>query len=411
MERMLEKLIEKEHFAGNKMAFVVGPRQVGKTTLALSLLEKYSSINLYKNWDDLEWRREYTRSPYSFIDGFIPQLKNRKPLVVFDEIHKNPGWKNFVKGLYDTRNKRVNILVTGSARLDVYQRGGDSLLGRYHQYRLHPLSVAELVSKKTPDLDENHSEVLKNLLSREKSSDKQNSVLDDLLTWGGFPETFLTKKIRFSRKWIAERRRLLIREDLRDISRIQMISHVEQLAEMLVLRAGSLVSFNSLREDIQVNMDTITKWMNVLSSLYFIYLIRPYAGKVQRALKRGPKLYLWDWSEIEEEGKKFENLMASHLLKWSHFTEDWGLEPLELRFIRDKEKREVDFLILRKGKPWILIEAKLSRTSPGKNLLYFAEKLKIKNVFQVCRKRLEKNGFAGDVRVMDAASFLGALPV
>lgn len=411
MERALEHLLIKAHFSTGRMAFVVGPRQVGKTTMAKRLLEQRQSADLYRNWDDLEWRRELSRRPYGFVDAFRPAARTGKPLVVLDEIHKFPRWKQYVKGLWDTRASRFDVLVTGSGRLDLYQKGGDSLLGRYHQYRLHPLSVREIGDPSSPEPGVGPDQTLHALKSAARVPPKKTrDAFADLMRWGGFPAPFLAKNANALRRWHRERRQLIVREDLRDISRIQMLSHVEELVELLVDRSGGILSYNSLREDLQVALDSVRLWVGYLERLYFVYLVRPFAGRIARALRREPKLYLWDWSEIADEGARFENLMASHLLKWCHFTQDWGHEPLDLHFVRDKEKREVDFLVTRDKKPWLLIEAKMAETQPRAAIHHFAEKLGVRHKFAVVAKPTPP-GMAADIHVMDAPTFLSLLPV
>jgi predicted AAA+ superfamily ATPase len=411
MKRTLEKLLETGHFPGRRIAFVVGPRQVGKTTLARELLARRGSEDLYRNWDDIKWRREFVRSPYAFLDEYRTKTPGTRPLAVLDEIHRHPKWKLYVKGLWDTRKDRIDLLVTGSGRLDVFQRGGDSLLGRYHQYRLHPLSVREIVDPEGTSLEESHESTLESIIGiSEPASNDAHLALKDLLRWGGFPEPFQEKNERRHRLWLRERRGLIVREDLRDLTRVQMLSQVEELVELLVMRAGGVLSYNSIREDLQVATESVRTWAGYLQRLYFIYLVRPFAGKLARSLRKEPKLYLWDWSEIADEGARFENLVASHLLKWCHYSQDWGHPPLELHYLRDKEKHEVDFLITLDRKPWILVEAKLSDKSPAPSLKYFADRLKTRHKFQVVLN-CERPGMAGDVHVIDAANFLKTLPV
>lgn len=411
MDRSLRHLLIEGHFPKSRIAFIVGPRQVGKTTLAKRLQKERASQDLYRNWDDLEWRREFTKDPYGFIDAYRTPSAGARPLVVLDEIHKYPRWKRYVKGLWDTRNERFDLAITGSGRLDVYQRGGDSLLGRYHQYRLHPLSVREVLEPGCPSLDYKQEDTIDLLMSITcKPKSRVTNAFSSLLKWGGFPEPFKSKDEKQLRLWHRERRQLVIREDLRDLSRIHLLSHVEELVELLVARAGGILSYNSLREDLQVALDSVRLWTNYLKRLYFIYTIRPFAGKIARALKREPKVYLWDWSEVADEGARFENMIASHLLKWCHFCEDWGYPQLDLHFVRDKEKREVDFLITKEKKPWILIEAKLSSTKPGPDMHHFAKRLSVKHKFLVVAA-CEKPGLAGDVHVVDAPSFCASLPV
>ena len=411
MKRSLEKLLDQAHFPHRRITFVVGPRQVGKTTLAQFLLAKRKSADLYRSWDDLEWRREFVSAPYGFLDIYRPKGTGGRPLVVLDEIHKYPRWKTYVKGLWDTRKDRMDLLVTGSGRLDVYQRGGDSLLGRYHQYRLHPLSVKEVVDPAGSSLKESPKATMSSLLKLAGPAPPgARKALETLLRWGGFPEPFLERNERQHRLWLRERRTLIVKEDLRDLTRIRMLSQVEELIELLVLRAGGVLSYNALREDMQVAVESVRQWTDHLQRLYFLYLIRPFAGNIARSLRKEPKLYLWDWSEIVDGGARFENLMASHLLKWCHFTQDWGLPPLELHYLRDREKHEVDFLLTLDRKPWTLIEAKLSDTIPSPAMRYFAERLKAPHKIQVVLD-CERPGMAGDVHVIDAANFLRTLPV
>lgn len=389
----------------------MGPRRVGKTTLARKLQKEAKSNDLYRNWDDLEWRRELSRSPYGFVDAFRPASSSSRPLVVLDEIHKFPRWKKYVKGLWDTRKDRVDLLVTGSGRLDVYQKGGDSLIGRYHQYRLHPFSVRE-ISDPSPPPDNYSPDDTISALRDALTGRRENvrTIFEQLLKWGGFPEPFLARNENQLRLWHRERRALVIKEDLRDMSRIQLISHVEELLELLIMRASGVLSYNSLREDLQVALDSVRLWTDYLRRLYVIYLLRPYAGNISRALKKEPKVYLWDWSEIADEGSRFENMVASHLLKWCNFCEDWGYPPLHLHYLRDKEKREVDFLITKDKKPWMLVEAKLTSTDPGNSIGYFSEKLGVRHKFLIVAN-LDSAGKAGDISVIDAPSFLKALPV
>ncbi|MCX6558897.1 MAG: AAA family ATPase [Candidatus Aminicenantes bacterium] len=392
-----------------------GPRQVGKTTLARRLLEARGTPELYFNWDDLAFRRSVARDPYGFADRPLSLPAQGKPLLALDEIHKFPRWKSYLKGLWDTRHASLDLLVTGSGRLDVFQKGGDSLLGRYHTYRLHPLSVREVLA---PDIDPSldaasPDAVLAGLLARRGASEPAaREAFSALLRWGGFPEVFLRRDPAALRLWHGERKRLIVREDLRDLTRIQLVSHVEELVELLAARAGGVLSYNALREDLQVAIDSVRLWIDALARLYYLYLLRPYAKRVVRAIRREPKLYLWDWSEIEDDGHRFENLVAGHLLKWRDFNNDLGLEPLGLHYVRDKEKREVDFLLTRgrQAVPWLLIEAKLGASPSDTALNHFAAQLGVKHKFIVCAEPI-RPAMAGEVRIMDAASFLSALPV
>ena len=403
-------MLEAGHFGvpGPKMAFVVGPRQAGKTTLARSLQARRGTPELYRNWDDLSFRRDLVKSPYGFLDGFRPAGKSRA-LAVLDEVHKFPRWKTYLKGLWDTRASALDILVTGSGRLDVYQRGGDSLLGRYHQYRLHPLSLSEALGRRfDPDKD-GPDAVIARLLDAPSPPSGASEAFGALLRFGGFPEPFLAQSERRHRLWLRERRERLTREDLRDLSRIQMLSSVEHMVELLLPRVGSLLSLNNVRQDLGVSLDSVRLWASQLEKLYYLWRLRPFAGRLSRALSREPKLYLYDWSELESPGARFENMVASALLRWCHFAEDWGQEKLEVHFLRDKEKREVDFLLTIGGKPRLLIEAKVSGTDPGPALKYFSEKLGGVPALLVVAD-LPRRGTAGGLPVIPAAQLLSLLP-
>jgi uncharacterized protein len=411
MERALVKLLEEEHFVSPpaRMAFVTGPRQCGKTTLATMMQKARGSQDLYRNWDDLSFRKQLAAQPYRFLDSYRP-LKPKRPLAVLDEIHKFPRWKIYLKGLWDTRKDQADILVTGSGRLDIYQRGGDSLLGRYHQYRLHPLSLSEILGRKfSPDRD-TFPRILERMLKSEDAPNREaQEAFASLLRFGGFPEPFLAHSSRKHRLWLREKRDLLTREDLRDLTRIQMLSSIEHLVELLIPRAGSLLSLNSLRQELGVTLDSVRLWMAQIERLYYCYRISPFAGKLTRSLRREPKLYLYDWSEIREEGKRFENMIASALLRWRDFAHDWGQEQIGVHFIRDKEKREVDFLLTLADKPQILIEAKLTNSQPSAALHYFSEKLGALPKLLVVANAQEP-GIAAGVRVLPASVFLALIP-
>ncbi|MEK7745918.1 MAG: AAA family ATPase, partial [Elusimicrobiota bacterium] len=318
--------------------------------MARKMQERRVSADLYRNWDDLQFRKELAKSPYGFLDAFR-QASEAKPLAVLDEIHQFPRWKSYLKGLWDTRRERAHLLVTGSGRLDVYQRGGDSLLGRYHQYRLHPLSVSEVLGRVfDPERDDPQSILSRILGDLGPPPAGAAEAFAGLMSFGGFPEPFLSQSGRRHRLWLRERRERLLREDLRDLTRLQMLSSVEHLAALLPARVGSLLSLNSLKEDLGVSLESVRLWMEQLERLYFCHRITPFAGNLTRSLRREPKLYLWDWSALDEEGARFENLLAAALLRWCHFTQDWGQKALSVHFMRDKEKREVDFLLALEGR-------------------------------------------------------------
>lgn len=336
-----------------------GPRQVGKTTLALEWLAAQNE-GRYLNWD-IPADRE------AILDRAFPRAPHPGALVL-DELHKYPRWKSWLKGLFDRREVRVPTVVTGSARLDVYHRGGDSLLGRSARLRLHPLSIGELVRQGQPP-DSPPSNWL------ELDGGAVSGGWDHLDRRGGFPEPFLRDSERQHRRWVRARRELLIREDLRDLTQIRHLALVEHLALLLPERVGAPLSVNALREDLQVGHDTVSHWIEALERLYYTYRIGPWTRRVVRALSKERKAYLWDWSELSDPGARFENMVASHLLKAVHTWTDQGYGDYELHYIRDREKREVDFLITEARRPVVLVEAKVADRSPTAALVRFQQAL------------------------------------
>ena len=362
-----------EHFKSNQqMLFLSGPRQAGKTTVSLMAKELTDQFS-YLNWDNLDHRGIIVKgvaSVASFVG--LDKISASKPLVVFDEIHKYGKWKTFLKGFFDTHKKRVNIIVTGSSRLDLYKKGGDSLMGRYFLYRLHPLSVGEIAR-----VDLSNKEINQPLSIEATNFNK-------LLKNGGYPEPFLKNNTRFLNQWKTLRQRQLIEEDIRDLSRIQELGQIELLAEMLKHQSGQSTNYSSLAVKINVSVDTIRRWLKTLQSFFYCFSIQPWSKNIPRSLIREPKTFLWDWVDVEDEGSRYENFIALHLLKAVHFWTDRGFGAYDLWFIRDKEKREVDFLVTKNQKPWFLVEAKISaKPSLNKNFYYFQKQIQAKHAFQI----------------------------
>jgi len=375
-------------FQSHKMAFVSGPRQCGKTTLAkMALGERRAGA--YHNWDDIEFRRQWAKSPRSLIPGASRQV----PLVVFDEIHKAHGWKRTLKGLYDTLETLVDVLVTGSARLNVYRKGSDSLLGRYHHFRLHPLSLREI---EEPTIPSPH-DFIERLFRRDLEFEpRRQDNLDALRRFGAFPEPFLARDDRRARLWRASRVERVIREDLRDLSRITELSRIEMLASLLTDRVGSLFSMTPLRETLEVSLDTVRRWLASLKELYYIFEIKPYTGSIARSIRKAGKVYLWDFSEVPGEAERFENLVACHLLKTCHYWTDTGEGSFDLCFLRNKEQEEIDFLIVKDRKPWLPVEVKLSDPSPSDSWSRFLPRLP-------CRQGLQLIAAPGVWRIAERA--------
>lgn len=404
--RYLQFVINDLCFKTGKMAFISGPRQCGKTTMAKMLLNERGE-GIYYNWDEVKFRRLWTKDPLLVLPNSTNGIK---PLMILDELHKAKLWKRSLKGIYDTQDNKCDILVTGSARLNVYRKGSDSLMGRYYHFRLHPFSVAELVQNSyfiAPD----------NLIAKFSELNAQNLLhslaadhsLESLYKFGPFPEPLIAEDDRTQNLWRRNRLEKIIREDLRDLSHLQELGQVEMLASLLPERASQPLSIRSLSEDLEVAYTTVKRWLNYLHELYYAFSIKPYSKSLNRALKKENKLYLWDWSEIENNGARFENLIAGHLLKYCDYLTDTGVGTFELRYLKDKEKNEIDFLILKNNRPWMPIEVKLSEESPISNWKKFMRLLKCPVGIQLVMKKNVYKMYEYEeykIYVVSAASFL-----
>ncbi len=366
------RFIEEIAFRHGKMAFVTGPRQVGKTTLAQQLLAK-TPEGRYYSWDDPTFRREWVKDPKKLI----PEKIGVRQTLVFDELHKAPRWKSTLKGVYDLRHSFADILVTGSARLDVFRRGGESLFGRYYLLRMHPFSLGEL-SGKISDPDDIPRAIAKLLPEEPK-------LFDQLLRFGGFPEPLLSKDETVWNLWRKSRLEKLVRGELLSLTRAHELSLIETCAALLAERVGSPFSTQSLVEILEVSHPTVKRWLGWLSQLFYFFPLAPYSKSLGRSFKKQPKLYLSDWSEVENTAARFENMVAAHLLKACHWWSDSGQGNFELRYLRNKEKQEVDFLITREGIPWLMAECKETDTAVSPNLFYFERKLGAPIVLQIVR--------------------------
>jgi len=373
MERIYEHLLRGHLGDERQMAFVAGPRQVGKTTLLRSLLPE-GSLSL--NWDRPSERDLILKGSDALLEasGFwdLRPEGGERPLLAFDEIHKFRHWKRFLKGLFDAVDGKASILVTGSARLNIYKRGGDSLMGRYFLYRMHPLSVAEIAGRVFDP-----EQIVGSPLKVEEAS------FENLVRFGGFPEPFLRGSERFHRRWSDLRLEQLFREDLRDLTRIQDVDQLLGLSRVLTAQVGQLANYSTLASQVSVSVDTIRRWLTVLESFYFSFRVQPWFKNVAKSLRKQPKIYLWDWSRIEDPGARCECFVACHLLKAVHWWNDLGLGTFALHYVRDTAKREVDFLVVRDGHPWMMLELKRSPREPISPVLkHFAGALQVPHAFQ-----------------------------
>lgn len=372
MRRTYEILLENHLKEHRQMIFLSGPRQVGKTTTSLEASFE-SSLHYYFNWDNEDHRATIIEGPQAVAKkAYLDNLLESLPVIIFDEIHKYRYWKRFLKGFFDTYEKKCRIIVTGSARLDVYKRGGDSLMGRYFLYRLHPLSIREILDPKLPDQEIQLPKLIKQV------------DYEALLSYGGFPEPYIKRSKAFFNQWKRLRTEQLFHEDLRDLSHVQDIGQIQLLAEMLQEEASHALNHSALAAKIKVSTPTLLRWMELLKNLYFCFTIQPWSKNLTRSLLKEPKIYLWNWALIDDHGAKLENFVASHLYKAVQFWTDRGFGDYGLYYLRDKDKREVDFLVTKNRKPWFLVESKASGSKGiSKWLYYYQEKLSVPHAFQI----------------------------
>lgn len=374
LRRYIEEAVT--HDLKRKMVFVGGPRQSGKTTMAKRLCKEagFDAKKRYLNWDAAEDRENIITERFPAGPGYL----------ILDEIHKYSRWRQVVKGLYDKRGHELQILVTGSARLDYYRRGGDALLGRYHFHRLFPLTYAELAAP-------------------------SSSTVMDLLAYGGFPEPFLLQSQRETKRWSREYRSRVVRGELTDLENVQDVGIIEKMVLRMPDLVGSPLSINALREDLQVSHQSVARWITMLENLYMVFRIYPFGAPKIRAVKKEAKHYHLDWTVVKNTGYRFENLVACHLLKWCFFMEDTEGREVELRYFRDVDRREVDFVVLEDGEPIHFVECRKSEKDLSRSLRYLKVRFPSVQATQVLLEKdvdlVTKEG----IRICSAHLFLDQL--
>lgn len=386
------------------MVFIAGPRQAGKTSLTKMIAEKFRN-SYYFNWDIIDEKRKLVENP-SFYENM--HLKDDStPLVIFDELHKFPDWKNYLKNVFDRDKENYKFIVSGSGKLDLFQKGGDSLAGRYLLFNLWPFTLAELSG---PNL--NFEKFIKNPLEINLKKDTSIQIWEDLKLYSGFPDPYLQKDTRFYKIWSNTYKKQLLREDIRDMASLRSSENVEILYSLLPSKIGSLLSMASLSRDIKVSFDSIKNWLALFEKFFMVFRILPWSAKISRAITKERKIYLFDYASIDSKGAKFENMVALELYRAVSNWNDKGLGDFSLNFIRNREKQEVDFVIIKNNKPFLLIETKLSDDSPGKSLIKFQNMLNIDAVLLVdkpgiCKKISYKQN---RILIISADHWLSYLP-
>lgn len=382
----------------NIMLFLMGARQVGKTTLSQFIAQQYTH-KAYFNWDVVEHRQQIL-SGQKFIENIFPtQRIGPKPLIIFDELHKYQLWKNYIKGFYDLYKDKYHIIVTGSAHLNIFQQGGDSLMGRYFPFTIHPFSLGEISPNSIVDLVRKPYQI-------------PQQDIKSLYEFGGFPVPFLKRDKSTYQRWKRTRKAQLFREDIRDLTHIHEISQLELCAEILAYQTGQILNRTTLAKKLQVSIQTINRWLDTLQQFYYAFTVFPWSTNIPHSLVKEPKVYLTDWSLVEDPGVRFENLVACHLKKSVDFWNEQGQGEFDIYFLRDKRQREVDFLITREAQPWLMIETKTSEQSLTSSMHYYQEKTKVPFAFQVTKEMpyIDYDCFAREgIFIVPATTFLSQL--
>lgn len=374
MRRYLEDTLRSD--LGKKMVFLSGPRQVGKTTLARTIMADTPRAQ-YLNWDVSADRRVLLAQSWS----------PRAGLLVLDEVHKMRQWKPYLKGVFDGRPDGQAILVTGSARMDTFRQSGESLAGRYFALRLHPISVAEWCRS---------------------AGASPEQALERVLERGGFPEPFLAGEAADAERWRRLYLEGLVREDILEFSRIHEIRAMRLFVDLLRERVGSPLSLASLARDLQISPTTAGKFLDILEALYIVFVVRPYHANIARAILKEPKVYFLDTGLVSGEGARFENACAAMLLKHVHYLQDVAGRRVSLHYIRDKDGREVDFVVCENDAPIGLAECKLADAAVTPFLAAVAQRFPAAGAVQLVRD-LRQAEQRGPVAVEPAARWLAEL--
>ena len=368
MRRYLHDFIVKD--LQRKCILLSGPRQVGKTTLARSLFSNCE----YLNYDIVADRRIITSNSWN----------RDTQLVILDELHKDRKWKNILKGVIDEARGTPSLLVTGSARLEVFRKAGDALTGRTFSYHLHPIDPQEAYA-----------------IEPEKAADEH---VDYLLAHGGFPESFSNPEL--SRRLLLDRISTVLRDDLRDLAMVSSITSIELLVALLRERVGGQITYSNLANDLGVSAPTVKSWILLLEKVYLVFLLRPFSSTLAKSLRKEPKCYFFDCSAAENgSAARLENLVALALYKWCDFVRDTQGRDARLSYYRDSNKREVDFVITEGRSILACIEVKSGDDAPSPNLRYLAERIRPKHALQLVHYCPRARDY-GDIKIRPLGEWL-----
>ena len=371
--RSVEHYAFDEELVGRHMVFLAGPRQVGKTSLARQWLKSKDSTALYFNWDDIAIRQAYVKDS-RFFESRARLLNAKDPWIVFDEIHKRGNWRDILKGAYDIFQDDFRFLITGSARLDLFRKSGDSLVGRYNLFNLMPFSSRELLRMSIEDAFIGHGPFQAICAAFEHHANRKLSpesveAYNSLLRFGPFPEPILRQTDRFCRKWHMDYISLLVREDLRDISRVVELDKIEKMLMLVPSRVASPLSMPSLARDLEVAHTSVKSWLEQLKRLYILFDVPPWHKKISRGLKKERKWYFLDWYYVPDQAARLENMVAANLYRYCLAMTDMGYGKYTLHYVRTLDRKEIDFLVVKDDHPLMAVEVKTGDTALSRTLL------------------------------------------
>lgn len=362
-----------KEYLGKKIILITGPRQAGKTTQSGFLSQSYQ----YLNYDDETDRKLLAEKAWD----------RKLDLIVFDELHKMKNWKSWIKGIFDKEGIPPSLVVTGSARLDIFKKLGDSLAGRYFQYRIHPLDVREL--------------------KRIGQTDSTRSITDKILNYSGFPEPYLEGSQKFYNLWKKTHLDIILRQDLIELFDVKSIKSIEILINLLKHKVGSPISYSSLAQDLQVSDKTVKSWLQILENMYVIFKVTPFHENIGRANLKRPKYYFYDVARVEGDlGAKLENLVACSLLKECHFRQDCLGEEWELSYLSLRGGAEIDFAITKDNDAKYLVEVKTSDDSPSKNFKLFRSELPYAHQIQLVYNLKQEKTYPDGLEIRNLDSWL-----
>lgn len=381
-----------------KMLFVTGPREVGKTSYILNQIKNLGGS--YFNWDDLAVRKAYKNDR-----NFFTKESQLQEFIVFDEMQKRNKWKNILTNIYDAYKSDYKFIVPGNARFDYLRRRGDGLSGTYHDCHMFPASVATVLNK---PLKEYHLGIDLIRDVQDSSNHVDQDTLDLLFNFGGFPEPLIRGTKAFQKRWQERHVQLIVRDELSSLSNLKNLDTIETLVDLLEHRVSSPVSFNSLAGNLSSNHTSVKQWLKQLEKVMLSFHISTWSEGINRALKKNPKVYFYDWSFVRNKGARFENFVATNLLKAITLWNEKSQNIYELFYIRTYDGQEVDFCISKNKIPWLLIEVKHGKPNTSSAIRKFQYKFDIPAV--VLTREENWNREKENVFLLSANRFFSYMP-